>query len=88
MHVAHTSIIQLRPKSFEQGVTEQENIHFADLPSPGSDSSASIQKQALRRAVPGQESKNSFDMPTSGADGAVLKQFEFPAGFDKPTCRL
>lgn len=34
-HQAHTSIIQLRPKSFEAKDGDQENMQIFDVPSPG-----------------------------------------------------
>uniref|UniRef100_A0A914CZF2 Ral GTPase-activating protein subunit alpha/beta N-terminal domain-containing protein n=1 Tax=Acrobeloides nanus TaxID=290746 RepID=A0A914CZF2_9BILA len=99
-HQAHTSIIQLRPKSFEAKDGDQENMQIFDVPSPGalamtgvgeilnSISTAVQQKQSLRRASPPNESKSLDNLTSATGSMGTQKQFEFPPGFDKPQCKL
>lgn len=86
--LAKASFYQLKPSIID----ESDPNHLSVGSTENSPASTSIElppennsKQPLRRIAASTEHRHSIDS-TLGSDG--IKQFEFPAGFDKPLCKL
>uniref|UniRef100_A0A914YH21 Rap-GAP domain-containing protein n=1 Tax=Panagrolaimus superbus TaxID=310955 RepID=A0A914YH21_9BILA len=87
--LASASFYQLKASTIDESDPQHASNITSTENSPASASSElpleNSSKQPLRRIAASNEHRQSIDS-TLGSEG--IKQFEFPAGFDKPLCKL
>uniref|UniRef100_A0A7E4UYX2 RALGAPB_N domain-containing protein n=1 Tax=Panagrellus redivivus TaxID=6233 RepID=A0A7E4UYX2_PANRE len=90
--LAHASLLRLKPSTIASGDSNEDHGSGNGSDGVSSSSSVSESKPPLRRLQT--ERRDSVDSAFEGpSDGpttptGAIKQFEFPAGFDRPLCQL